>query len=124
MREFQEKKSWKRFLYSRMTAVLLLVAIVVLARAVWGLYQKERESAANALTANTELQKLEDRRSMLESELSKLETDEGIEEEIRQKYSVSKPGENVVIIVDKNATSAPVQAPEEGWWTKFKKFLR
>jgi cell division protein FtsB len=124
MREFQGRNKYKRILYSKGAAVVLGIFILLVSRATWGVYKKEQESAANTIRAQSELKKLQDRETLLDSELTRLQTDAGIEEEIRSKYSVSKPGENMIIIVDPAATStAPVQ-PEESWWGKFKKWFK
>jgi cell division protein FtsB len=124
MREFQDKKRIKRLLYSKPAVIILAIAIVFFGNATWGLYKKEKESAANALIAEKELAKLQDRQQLLNSEIDRLHTDAGIEEEIRSKYSVSKSGENVVIIVDKDQNQNVPTQQKEGWWDKFKNLFK
>ncbi|MBX4198610.1 septum formation initiator family protein [Candidatus Parcubacteria bacterium] len=120
MREFQEKKRFKRILYSKGTIFVLVIAIVFFSRATWGVYKKEQESAANALQAENSLKRLEDRQKVLNDELTKLQTEEGVEEEIRSKYGVSKPGERVLIIVDDQKATTSLEVPKKGLWQKFK----
>lgn len=124
MREFQEKKKIRKVLYSKSFVVLLVVFVFIGARAVWGVLAKERESARNTAEAASELKKLEDRHILLSSELKRLRTDEGIEEEIRSKYSVSKPGENLIVLVNKNQSADAASTTPDGWWNRFKKLFK
>lgn len=124
MREFQEKHKYKKILYSKGMIIVLVILIVFFARATWGVYKKEKESSANAYRATQELKRLSDREALLTSEIARLSTDEGIEEEIRAKYGVSKPGEEILIIVDPNiATTTEVQ-DNPSLWERFKKLFK
>ena len=119
MREFQEKKRVKNLLYSRVTIVILFILILFFAHATWGVYKKERESAANVVRAQNELKRITDREALLNSEIARLNTEDGIEEEIRTKYGVAKPGEQVLIITE---TEKPTTTPiieEKSWWQNF-----
>lgn len=120
MREFQEKKRFRRYLYSKGAVAMLLVLVIFFGRASWGVYKKEQESAANAAQAQVSLKRLEDRQKILTHELNRLKTDEGIEEEIRSKFGVSKPGEQVIIIVDDRKSTTTEPEPEPTWWEKIK----
>lgn len=46
---------------------------------------------------------LKNRKSELEATVRRLQTEAGIEEEIRSKFPVQKPGENAVMIVEEQA---------------------
>jgi cell division protein FtsB len=124
MREYQEKKRYKKFLYSKTAVVILIILLILLIKATWGVYKKQEESAANAVQASHELEKLSQRQEVLNSELKRLQTDAGIEEEIRSKYSVSKPGEDLLIVVDGDKDKPMPEHPKESWWNKFKKFFK
>ncbi len=118
MREFQNKKRYKKIFSSKISIVILVVLVGFFGRATYDVYKKERESASYVAVAETQLKKMTDRQETLNAEISRLQTQEGIEEEIRTKYNVSKPGENVLVIVDKDkpATTTPV---EKTWWQNF-----
>ncbi len=124
MREFQDKKRLRKLLYSKLSVWALLIMILFFAHATWKVYQKSRASAAYTAQAEISLKKLKDRQNVLTSELSRLDTEEGVEEEIRAKYGVSKPGEEMVIIVDARAATSTKMQPEAGWWNKFKKLFK
>jgi len=118
MREFQHKRQYKKFLYSKFTVFCLIIITLFSARAVWKVYTKEQESAANVVRAEGQLKRLKDRQELLESEIERLKTSEGQEEEIRSKYNVSRPGEQLLIIVnDDTPTTTPEKS--ESWWDKF-----
>jgi cell division protein FtsB len=124
MREFQEKKRFRKFLYSKTMACILIVLILFFTRATWGVYKKQRETAANAMQAQNALQRLEDRQALLDREITKLKTDEGVEEEIRSKYGVSKPGEQVLIIVDTEKATSTQEELRQTWWDKVRGLFR
>jgi cell division protein FtsB len=120
MREFQEKRRFRKILYSKGTVAVLAILVIFFSRATWKLYTKERESAANAEQAHNSLKRMEDRKKVLSDEISRLKTDEGIEEEIRSKYGVSKPGEQVLIIVDDKEATTSTSTPDKTLWQKIK----
>lgn len=116
MKIFEDKKHTKARLYSRMTVVILILFVLLLAKSVFGLYVKNRESIAARNASETKLQALKDREASLKEEINRLENNEGMEWEIRDKFNVTKPGENVVIIVpDDEATSTP---PQKGFFSR------
>lgn len=103
MRDIQppKKKVQTRKLYSKPVLIMLVILIVFIAKGTWGVYQKEIESRKNVAMVMTELESLEQRKAFLEAETEKLNSMEGKEEVIRQKYQVSKNGEGVLVVVDK-----------------------
>lgn len=100
MREFEQKKKVKSRIYSRTSIFILFIVFILLARGVFNIYLKERESRQNRNLAIEKLNNLRERRDMLEKETLRLDTADGIEEEIRKKFPVSKKGEEVIVIVD------------------------
>lgn len=124
MLEFQTRKKVRNAVYSKGMAVALLALALVVARATWGVYAKERDSAASRARAEAELAKLNERAAALGAELERLRTDEGLEREIRDTYSVAKPGEKVVIIVDQQSSTTSTTTEREGWWGRFRQFFK
>lgn len=93
----------KSLLYSWPSIFLVLVITFFLAKGASGVMVKERQSAGRVETLESEAAKLEGREAELKNSIERLSTDEGIMEEIRQKFSVTKEGEYVAIIVDERA---------------------
>ena len=125
MLEFQEKRKVKRFMYSRITLVILLVIILLLLKSVWNVYEKESLTRDNLDKTASDLQGLKDREQMLSTEIDRLKTTSGTEAEIREKYGLVKPGEEVIVIVDKNSSSTDDISPiEPSFWQKIVNWLQ
>lgn len=91
--------------------VFLAVLVLAAASGLWSAYQKERESAALRHEAEVQLADLTERGDQLKAKLSRLETDRGKEEALRERYEMGKEGENLIVIVDEPAPEAPTSTP-------------
>lgn len=120
MLEFQEKRKIRRILYSRPSVIFLCILVLLLMRSVWSVYQKNAESGAKADIAALELAALRERKDELAGALFQIGTERGLEEEIRRKFQVAKPGESVVVIVDEASKKIEVQEQEKAWWQFWK----
>ena len=119
MFDYQQKKIIRKFIYSKITLVVLFIFIIILMKANYGIYKKERSSRENYNIVKNDFDSLNGRKVVLESEISRLKTKEGVEEEIRSKFDVSKPGEVVVNIVDNGvSTSTEDEEKESSLWSK------
>lgn len=120
MLEFQQKRKFRKVFYSRLTIFLLFVAVIFLARATYNIYTKEQMSADDYATVLKNYNDLNARQTVLTSQMDKLGTESGQEEEIRSKFSVVKPGETVVMVVGSaSSTAASGPATSTGLWQKF-----
>jgi cell division protein FtsB len=100
MKQFQKKRQIRNMCYSKLTIVVLVLILFLIARGTWGVYQKSRMSLARKNLASVQLEKLQNRDEDLKKELERLESRVGIEEELRIRYSLSKADEKVIVIVD------------------------
>lgn len=105
MRNFQDKNKWRRFRESKPILVGLGVILLVFAWSVLGLMGKMQETLKNKNSAEEKISELEVKRKKLSNNINKLETDEGKEESIREKFGWVKEGEGVIVIVDEKATA-------------------
>jgi len=125
MFEFQEKRKMRRFLYSRVTLVLLVLLTVFLAKSVWSIYKKEDMARDNLDKTAAIFNSLQAREKTLSSEIVRLKTESGIEEEVREKYGLVKPGEEVIVIVNKDGeTYSSDTLSKVSLWQKLKNWLR
>ncbi len=127
MPEFNKKKSYRKFLYSPLTLILLLLILGVLLKALWGVYQKEKMSADYLAREQNELQKLTNRQKELAKSVEYMKTEKGIEAEIRSKFRVAKEGEMLAIIVDEDSSPVSKVATSStpyGFWSKFFNLFR
>ncbi|HEX9830372.1 MAG TPA: septum formation initiator family protein [Thermodesulfobacteriota bacterium] len=100
MRDFRHRRRAKKFLNSPRFVLILVVLVIIIGQGAWGVYKKERESEMNLEDVRGELERTREREEELSQQIEYLHTDKGIEGEIREKFSVVKPGEEVVIIIE------------------------
>lgn len=105
MREFQAKRRFENLLYSTGSILILLVVIGFLVKAVFGAYDKKRRSEAELARTQTAHAALVLERNNLSKSEAFLKTEEGVEAELRSKYRLVRPGENVAVIVDEENSS-------------------
>jgi len=109
MKELQRKHKIRRVLYSIPALILLLVLTIVLTRGAIRVMGKRLESAEYAKELEQRATALVLREQELEESIARLETEEGKEEEIRERFSVTQEGEYVAVIVDdRNASTTTV----------------
>jgi len=98
---------------------------MVLVKAVWGVYQKQDITKDNLFKVEASLNSLQAREKMLSSEIERLKTASGKEEEIREKYGLIKEGEEMIVVVDDDSSnnSGPVSTPIS-FWQKVLDWLR
>lgn len=113
MEDFKAKQRLRRKLYSRGSFIVLLCITVLLVRGAWGAWQKQRESGNNLDRVEQELYVARSREQELSQSIERIRTPDGVENEIRQKFSVVKPGEEIVLIVDetKNNSGSDSNSP-------------
>ncbi|MFA5997750.1 MAG: septum formation initiator family protein [Candidatus Paceibacterota bacterium] len=121
---FQERKKLRKFLYSPITLVVLFVALVFVTRGAWGIHQKAEIAISERDIAARDLAEKQSRVSELNTSLTRLKSDNGIEQEIRQKYDVARPGEEVVKIVDDSSKKGENGGVvEKSFWQRIVSFF-
>lgn len=89
-----------------------------------GLIGKERETNKNKISEMNKLEDLRARETNLNKEIERLNTTEGIEESVRDKFQVVKPGEKMVIIVDDDKKENPSdEQKDHGFWAWIKRLF-
>ncbi len=97
-------------LFLRRLGLIALFAVVVAALfGVWGVYQKERETAASRAQAESEHADLAARETRLSDDIEHLTSDRGVEETLREQYGLAERGEGLIVIVD-TPNSVPTEA--------------
>lgn len=102
MKEFKKDKNNNKFYHSPIFLFVLFLFLLLLVYKVFGLIKKEKESAKNRDLILAQIEDLKKREYNLSNEIEKLETEEGVEKLIREKYQVAKEGEKMVIIVEED----------------------
>lgn len=110
MLEFQKKKKIKNLIYSKLALVLILFILFLFVKATAAFYQKEVESRNRKERAENELLELQKRKENLEHRIKRLDSQVGVEEELRQRFDLVKEGEQTILIGDeKGGTSTENQ---------------
>lgn len=112
MFEFEKKRRVRRIIYSKFSIFILFLILIFLLQGVWGLYQKVEETNQKKEMVSNKIAGLEEREDYLNSEIDYLNSGVGLEEEIRNRYSVSKEGEEVIVIIEEDPIEEPVQEKE------------
>jgi len=100
MLDFQQKKKLRKAMYSKVVLLILSIVVLFLGNATWNVYQKYSDARGNEEVASIELKKLQERENDLSADIERLNTERGIEEELRKRFGVAKKGEEVMIIVE------------------------
>lgn len=108
-----KKNSMNTFWHSPIALVILFLVFVVFSYNMVGLFIKERETAKTKALALDKMTALQEREKSLNESIEKLKTEKGSEDLIRDKYQVVKPGEKVLIIVDKKPEVLPVESSKK-----------
>lgn len=117
----QKRKKYERVLYTWPTIGILLVVAVMLFFAVWSVGEKAIEVRQDKKIAETQLGTLTEQKDHLDQEIDTLNSDAGVEKEIRDKYPVVKDGEGVVVIVDDPASNPDLTHPvKQSFWNWLK----
>jgi cell division protein FtsB len=113
MRELQQKQKLKSQLYSVPALFAFLVLAVFIAKGTIGVVQKEEQSRADVQALKTKITTLSNEQTQMKDDIASLNTEAGIDEEIKEKFNVSSPGEHVAILVDPthSATSTVIALP-------------
>ncbi len=117
---FQERKKLRKILYAKATLLVLLVALVFVARGTYQVYQKAHIARTEQKEVEKSFEELALHASELEQSVERLKGEQGIEWEIRQKFTVARPGEEVVVIVDESNKKSKNGESEENqsFWQK------
>ncbi len=113
---------WKRnnykFWHSPIALVVIFCVFLLFGYNIIGLIQKEKETSHKKELMLDQINNLQEKKASLTSDISKLETEEGKEEIIREKYDVTKIGEKMVTIVDEDQSNQQTQEEtvDHGFW--------
>lgn len=120
MPRFGKPKSYTDWLYSRPAVAFVAMLVIFIGVAAFERYSVEQEMSARRMAAEAELEKAQVRKEALERQVEYLESERGIEEEIRKHFDVAREGEQVIILMGESAPPASadntVTAPAPRWY--------
>lgn len=97
--------------------------MALLAKGAFGIMTIERQNAGKVRDLEREAESLYDREQDLKTQNTLLQTEEGIIEEIKRKFNVTRSGESVAIIVDPKLEATSASSYGGNWlkslWSRF-----
>lgn len=127
MKVLQERKRFRSIIGSPIIFVALLITVLFLLKSNYNIYKKNQIAKINRVESDRRLALLRQKSDHLTDQLKKLETERGVEEELRNKFQITKSGEEVLVVVDEDMADddKDVQPEEEQtYWQRFKNFLK
>ena len=116
MLDFQQKRKVKSFMYNRVTIGLLFVFVLYASFSTFRVYKKQKESEYLRGVVEKKVYELEAKDRQINEKIQDLDTDQGLEREIRGKFNVAKDDENMVIILEnEEATTTDIRKPMSFW---------
>jgi cell division protein FtsB len=121
----QERRTWRKYLHSKVSLAVLAILIIILAKASFIAHSRRGEVSDTATRVSSEEKDLLARKAFLEAEIAKLNTPEGRESELRDKYGVAKTGEQMAVIVEpENQNGMATTSTNKGWFASVLSFFR
>ncbi|MFA5826879.1 MAG: septum formation initiator family protein [Candidatus Paceibacterota bacterium] len=125
MRNFQKNGEKKHFMQSKIFLIFLCIIILIFFFSMFSFVDKMRDTQKNKDIIKDKIAELEKSKQTFNSEITKLKTEEGIEENIREKFGVVKEGENLMMVVDdKNPLVEEKEENNKDFWSIIKSWLK
>ncbi|MEK7135401.1 MAG: hypothetical protein AAB780_01715 [Patescibacteria group bacterium] len=119
VKELEHRQKVKRVVYSWPSLVAVALLTFFLVKGAAGIMGIERDSAERVEALEDQSAALILRENNLKAEIESLKTEEGIVGAIKDKFSATREGEYVAIIVDERSKAAATVAVEPSWYKKF-----
>jgi len=123
MKELQRKQKFRHIIYSIPSLLVLFAIALLLAKGALGVVSKEKESSERLRYLEEKENSLSLREQELRKGVARLQTEEGIENEIKEKFSVTQEGEYVAVIVDDRRISSSTDELRLVWYKRFWSFI-
>ena len=125
MKSFQKSGRLKYVMQSKLFLIFLGIIILGFFFNIFSFMNKMGETSRNKETIEDKVTELEKSKEKLNSEIIKLKTEKGIEENIREKFGLAKEGEEMIVIIeDKNSEEAEKKMDSEGFFSFLKNWFK
>jgi len=119
MEKFQKTQRIRRGIYSIPSLIVLSLITFFLVKGAWRVMNKERESEEQSKTLEEKAVALVVRERELREKIGRLETEDGIKDEIRERFNVTQEGELVAVIVEDKDNKVSTSTDSSLWpWYK------
>jgi len=121
MQRFQRRNFLRRIIYSWPVVLVLTLLFIFIGRATFHAYLRARIANQTYLGVRQEREELSGKQDALEKKLTYLSSPYGLKKELRQRFSVKKPDEKLIIIIDRPISES--ETPSEESVSRWKNFL-
>lgn len=119
MKELQRKQKIRQIIYSFPALIILTIITFFLVKGAIKVMDKEWESSKRVKDLEGKVATLILREQKLREGIGRLETEEGIKEEIKERFNVTAEGEHVAVIVDRKEVSSSTDLSALPWYKRF-----
>ncbi|PIT91285.1 hypothetical protein COU17_01525 [Candidatus Kaiserbacteria bacterium CG10_big_fil_rev_8_21_14_0_10_49_17] len=120
MLNLHKRRRIKKALLSWPTFIVLLLLAVLLSKATFNVYTEARITREKLAERQEYLENLAKREESLSKELERLQSERGLEAELRRQFEVAREGEEVIVVLDSNEAAAAVPLNEKkNLWQQF-----
>lgn len=116
MAEFRNRKKVSNFLHSTPVLIALFGLAILFAINIFDIAKKGIETERNKDIAYAKVEDLKENQLRLEADIERLDTPEGAEDAVRDKFRVVKEGEGLVVILDDKNAETPAPPERSGVW--------
>jgi len=102
--------------------VLLFLLLVILGNSTRKVYNKKENAELALSKMHQDVVELAEREKELKESESRIKSSEGLEFELRKKFTVARPGESVAIVVESEDSSSRSSSADSAW-QKLKDFF-
>lgn len=119
----KNKNSLKKIYLSRLLLIVLTIVVLLLLFNAFSLLHKRSLVWKKVSHLRKEQEVLKDRKSNIENKLKDIDEGTGVEDILREKFNVVKPGEELIVLTEPKSTEAP-PPPKKSFWQKIKSFFK
>lgn len=125
MKSFQKNRRFNRLFQSKAFLLFLGIVLLISFYSIFGFMNKMRETVKNKNIVQDKIEELEKTKEKLNLDIKKLDTKDGTEESIRQKFGLAKEGEEMIMIVDsKNVSEGQKELDSKGFFSIIKSWFK
>lgn len=117
--DLSDKQRMRRVIASPLTFIVIVGLAGIVGWNTWDMYTKWRTSNDALAEARIAYSELQEREAFLNQQIGVLETDAGVEAEVRDRFGVAKEGEKVIVILDEEEQNEIVEE-DGGFWSRVK----
>lgn len=125
MKNFKKRGRFENLMQSKPFLIFFGIIIIFFIFSMFGFMNKMEETRKNRKIAEDKIIELEKSKEKLNTEISKLKTEKGVEESIREKFGLAKEGEDMILVIDdKNTPTEEKEANSSGFFDFFKNLFK